>query len=299
VDANFIQGNQAGAGHGGGIRTQFVNGLDIDNPSVNSWHTITMTNNIVVNNMAGWSGAGIALQDTLRAIIVNNTVAHNDSTATVGALISTNTSEPQPAGLSSIPHSTALEAAIPDNRAEYRGFSRPTYLANNIIWRNRAFYYDASMGEAELQPILSQSAVGECLDTTAYWDVGVLGGTELLSPTYSVLSTTQGTVADPTNTTADPGLEGTFCNGGRSIASGPGSMLALPALDEGGNAWIDVRFGPLDVRGDYHLPAGASSAKNAGANRIGSPSVAPDFDFDGDSRPIDRVYDIGADEAGE
>ena len=34
----------------------------------------------------------------------------------------------------------ALEAAIPDNRAEYRGFSRPTFLANNIIWRNRAFY---------------------------------------------------------------------------------------------------------------------------------------------------------------
>ena len=30
VDANLIQGNQAGSGHGGGIRTQSVNGRDVE-----------------------------------------------------------------------------------------------------------------------------------------------------------------------------------------------------------------------------------------------------------------------------
>jgi hypothetical protein len=35
VDANLTQGNQAGSGHGGGIRTQFVNGRDIVN-SINN-----------------------------------------------------------------------------------------------------------------------------------------------------------------------------------------------------------------------------------------------------------------------
>ena len=29
VSANLIQGNQAGAGDGGGIRAEFVNGLDV------------------------------------------------------------------------------------------------------------------------------------------------------------------------------------------------------------------------------------------------------------------------------
>jgi len=297
ADANFIQGNQAGAGHGGGIRTQFINGLDIDRPAVNQWHTITLTNNMVVNNLAGWSGAGVALQDTLRSIIVNNTIAHNDSTATVGALINTNSSVPQPAGLSSMPHSDLLEASIPDNRAEYKGFSNPTELVNNIAWQNRAFYYDAAVGLAELQPVLAQSAVGECPSTTAYWDMGVLGGANSLSPTYSVLSTTQGTVIDPSNTTAEPALADVYCNGGRVLASAPGSMLALPALDEGGNAWIDVRFGPLDVRGDYHI-TGTSSAIDTGTR--GSPKISPALDYDGDVRPTaggaSAPIDIGADE---
>ena len=43
---------------------------------------------------------------------------------------------------------------------------------------------------------------------------------------------------------ADPFVN-SYCNGGRTLATTPGSMFALPALDEGGNAWVDVRYGPL------------------------------------------------------
>ena len=53
-----------------------------------------------------------------------------------------------------------------------------------------------------------------------------------------------------------PFVAGTsYCNGGRTLLNPgmdtttgifrPGPMSPLPALDEGGNAWIDVRFGPL------------------------------------------------------
>ena len=306
VDANLIQGNHAGAGHGGGIRTQFVNGQEMTNAAPGLWNTVTLTNNMVVNNVAGWSGAGIALQDTLRSFIVNNTIAHNDSTATVGALVSANISEPQPAGLSSMAHSILLEASIPNSRAEYRGFSNPIELVNNIAWQNRAFHYNALVGGSVLQPDLVQATVGACLPSDdAYWDMGVLGGVNSLSPTFSVLSTTQGTALDPTNTMDDPDLADVYCNGGRALATGPGSILALPALDEGGNAWIDVRYGPLTqtrlVMGDseswdYHIKAGSTVSSALGN---GSLAEAPDLDFDGDKRPLPELapfVDRGADE---
>jgi len=36
---------------------------------------------MIVNNVAGWSGAGISLQDTANGSIILNTIANNDSTA--------------------------------------------------------------------------------------------------------------------------------------------------------------------------------------------------------------------------
>jgi len=295
VDANFIQGNQAGAGHGGGIRTQFVNGLDIDNANEKNWHTVTLTNNMIVNNVAGWSGAGISLQDTLRSVIVNNTIAHNDSTATVGALIVDNASVPQPAGISSVAHSALLDAAVPNSRPEYQDFSKPTHLANNIVWQNRSFHYDAAAGNAILHPDLGQTTVGECPSGAVYSEMGVVGviGGGMLDPTFSIL--TSDTYGGSDNGFDDPLLVDTHCNGGRAVTGAPGSMLALPALDEGGNAWIDVRFGPLDVRGDYHIGA-ASPAIDAGTDDSPQEPFAPDFDFDNDSRPQNGLYDIGADE---
>ena len=40
VSANLIQGNQAGAGDGGGIRAEFVNGLDVRRARNNSDHLV-------------------------------------------------------------------------------------------------------------------------------------------------------------------------------------------------------------------------------------------------------------------
>lgn len=309
VDANLIQGNHAGAGHGGGIRTQFVNGLDISNANVNSWHNVTLTNNMIVNNVAGWSGAGVSLQDTVRSLIANNTIVHNDSTATVAATFTSgnpNLSVNQPAGIAAEPHSPALTAAIP-NPPQFnavRDFSNPR-LSNNIVWQNRSFHYEVDTSvvpaAAGLVPSLSQTTVGECLPGATYWDLGVLGGGFTLNPVFSVLTDTTG--YDASNTSGNPDLVKPYCNGGRTLASTPGAMAALPALDEGGNAWIDVRFGPLvtawnanDPSGpawDHHIGAGSSGLDN------GTATGAPDHDFDGDARPQGGAVDRGADEVSQ
>jgi hypothetical protein len=296
IDSNLIQSNQAGAGHGGGIRTQYFNGTDVADGR--TWE-LTIINNMIVNNLAGWSGAGISLQDTLASSIVNNTIAHNDSTATVAGTFTgnLNISAGTPAGISSEPHSAALDAVAPPGTA---AFSDPTLL-NNIIWQNRSFHYEVDTSvtpaAAGLVPLLSQTAVGECPAGANYWDLGVLGGGGTLSPRYSVLTTVG---YGPTNTTADPDFMSEFCNGGRVLLDAgtdrPGPMSALPAVDEGGNAWIDVRFGPLvrDWSGttwDYHIDAD-SSAEDAGAAMAGVPS----YDYDGECRYQGAGVDIGADE---
>ena len=183
IDANLIQGNHAGAGHGGGIRTQQVNGVDVQNApnNPNAWWQVTITNNMIVNNVAGYSGGGISLQDTARSTIVNNTVMNNDSTSTVGTTFTAgpNTSVKQPAGISSERHSTGpngLVGAFGNSGAiaSYRVFSNPA-LTNNIVYRNRAFNYDGSGGTARLVPVLSQSSIGNCPTGAYYWDLGLVG----------------------------------------------------------------------------------------------------------------------------
>src|SRR5205807_10479207 len=73
---------------GGGIRLQHVNGTDVINlPSQPStWNSVTLQNNIIVNNVAGWDGAGVSLQDALNVNLINNTIVSNDATASSGVL---------------------------------------------------------------------------------------------------------------------------------------------------------------------------------------------------------------------
>lgn len=294
VIGNLIQGNTAGSGHGGGIRTQFVNGEDVAaNPGTQgAWYQIRIFNNMVVNNHAGWSGAGISMIDTLRSRIVSNTIANNDTTATAGPLINvtTNTSAPQPAGISVFGNSPGLSGAL----GVPGGFSDP-FLLNNIVWHNRAFSYDSAEIN-NLSPELNQTLTGDCDASATYWDLGVLGATGQLNPRRSVLSDTAGYAAS--NTSDDPGLRNEYCNGARTLLQ-PGPMLATTALGEGGN-FIDVRYGPLSVASngqrapfDYHIDR-TGSAFNA---TFGGPGT----DFDGQTRPAasnaNRVRDIGADEA--
>ncbi len=174
INANLILGNAAESGSGGGLRLQNVNGTDVvtfpRNPS--RWYSVNVTNNIIANNVAGWDGAGISLQDALAVNIVNNTIISNDTTASSGVLFNTlgaplassfgptctsncgTTSAPQPAGLVSIQNSAVLTANLPAtitcpanhfapgtsaNNGTCKHISYP-YLANDVFWENRSFY---------------------------------------------------------------------------------------------------------------------------------------------------------------
>ena len=144
VNANLILGNAADSGSGGGLRIQHVNGTDVLNIPNGAaacsadlknclWNSVNVTNNIIVNNVAGWDGGGISLVDVLAGNIVNNTIASNDSTASSGSLFQSlfaplassaapgsnvicgadgGQSCPQVAGLVSVTNSPVLQANI-------------------------------------------------------------------------------------------------------------------------------------------------------------------------------------------
>jgi FtsP/CotA-like multicopper oxidase with cupredoxin domain len=293
ADANLIQGNHAGSGHGGGVRTQSVNGRDVElSPNQpNGWWRVRMTNNMVVNNVAGWSGGGISLNDTVNASIVLNTVAHNDSTATVGAVIdATGNSTRQPAGISSERNSLGLDAVIPGNQASRRNFSNAE-LTHNIVWENRAFTYDITTGTPRLLPVLNQASVGDCPGGADFFDLGVLDPAFSLSPVRSILTSTAGYPGN--NISANPQLLSAYCNGARSlrVPGGGTTMSITQEAAEGGNS-IDVRFGPLTPMGDYHI-ASASPAVNFQPT---GPSTGVTHDFDNQIRPQGPRVDLGADE---
>jgi hypothetical protein len=284
---NLIQGNQAGAGHGGGIRTQVVNGTDAaDANNPNQAYRINVINNMIVNNVAGYSGGGVSMADSINAEVINNTIAHNDSTATVGALINivggVNSSLPQPAGLVTQVHSPALTTALAGKTDtgnsntwdQVKVFTNPL-VRNNIVWQNRSFSFLADASGAGLQPVVDAATCAGNYD-----DLAVLGGVYTLSRIETTMtSTTAG---------AAPDFLGDYCNGGR--VDGTGSIAANPAVDEAGAAWIDVRFGPLAVQGDYHVGAASTAI---GLNTGNTPAD----DIDGDPRPGgDGLRTAGADE---
>jgi hypothetical protein len=170
INANLVQGNMAESGSGGGIRLQQVNGTEVSTfprePLL--WNSVSVTNNIIANNIAGWDGAGISLEDSLNVSIVNNTIVSNDSLASSGVLTNSigapqassqsgncvqvgptgaaTASCPQSSGLTSTPNSpllttslTGLTLTCPNGLTNCKGFSNPK-LESNVIWQNRSFY---------------------------------------------------------------------------------------------------------------------------------------------------------------
>jgi hypothetical protein len=171
INANLIMGNAAEAGSGGGLRFQGVNGTDIPRfpKTPADWYSVQVTNNVITNNVAGWDGGGVSLQDSLVVNLINNTIASNDSTATAGVLFNTlgaplasapgatyqtngaNSSAPQPAGIVTMVNSVNLTASLPGAKSADYGLTCPTnnphcglistpYLANDLIWQNRTFF---------------------------------------------------------------------------------------------------------------------------------------------------------------
>jgi hypothetical protein len=195
INANLIQGNSADSGSGGGIRLQSVNGTEVStfNTQPNLWHDVTITNNMIVNNMAGWDGAGISLQDALKVNIINNTIMHNDTLASSGVLINsigtpqasapagnctmtgptgTNTAScPQSAGVTSMPNSSLLTTTFvvpitcPAGHANCTGFSNPI-LFGDLIYQNRSFYIGITGRGTGTQNQQNQVALYDAFTTT-------------------------------------------------------------------------------------------------------------------------------------
>jgi len=173
INANLIMGNAAEAGAGGGIRFQSVNGIEVstfpNNPE--RWYSVNVTNNIIANNVAGWDGGGVSLQDSIGVNLINNTIISNDSTASSGSLFGAffapqasaptpcprdanganipcvPLSNPQPAGVSSAEHTAEFLASLvplaspitcPAAHPNCETVSIPE-LYNDVVWQNRAF----------------------------------------------------------------------------------------------------------------------------------------------------------------
>ncbi|PVV09876.1 MAG: hypothetical protein B6D77_09420 [gamma proteobacterium symbiont of Ctena orbiculata] len=192
IDANLIRGNLAGAGDGGGIMLDSINGQDIgqNTDSFGSWYGVGVYNNMIDNNVAGVAGGGISLLDAPRTFIRNNTVANNDSTSTGSQAFATNSpnqSTPLPAGIVSRLHGTVmaqllnidedngdvfLEDGVLGAREDQRSrFSDPV-LRDSIIYHNRSFFwtnYDVAgtpVVENTLVPVTCLTPTDPTSDTT-------------------------------------------------------------------------------------------------------------------------------------
>lgn len=273
VEANLIQGNSAGAGLGGGVMLSRINGVDVENNPGNSsqWYGVDLFDNIIVNNHAGDTGAGIAIQDAIDVRILNNTIAHNDATATVGSLFDTVANSS--AALARDGAGIALFGHASDVLLAEQPVAGPE-MQNNILWENRKFYWEVNLAAV---PLPTFTTVFD-----SYSDLGVIGAGVLNSST-SIL----------TGGTTDPGFVLDYFNDDRSqtiVAEGNGTNFGVTAaFDEGGN-FVEVQYGPLSITGDYHLRTD-SDAIDAGAT-LAVAQLADDID--GESR--DATFDIGADE---
>jgi len=320
INDNLIQGNNAGAGNGGGISLAMVNGTDVGsfNPNAQNgalgyaaWYGVDITNNMIVNNVTGFRGA-ISLQDALKVNILGNTIAHNDSTATTADAITVFnggvTSTASSAGVATMGHSgtlatylSGLQGAGACNTANpnaariayctYGIFSNAN-MVDNIIFENRAFQYDLDSTAAVPTSMLTFI---DFIDVAAYAVPAVAGAPTTLTTTNNLLT------ADPT----DPVFVEPYFNQAPGVTiqqpEASTTLTATPAFDEGGN-YITVRYGPLTLDafgpayngGDYHLGA----VLGLGVDLTGTfPLTASDFD--GDSRVGVTAIDVGADQLGQ
>ncbi|MGC2193649.1 MAG: hypothetical protein WA628_03165, partial [Terriglobales bacterium] len=184
INGNLIMGNAAESGSGGGLRFQGLNGSEVTffpdgrattgrNGHPSRWYSANVTNNIIANNVAGWDGAGVSLQDALQVNLINNTIISNDTTASSGVLFNTlgapiasstgsncilaggtTASCPQPAGLVAIGNSptfladlSSLTIRCPDGHFAGASGTNGTcktvsypILYNDVFWQNRAYH---------------------------------------------------------------------------------------------------------------------------------------------------------------
>jgi large repetitive protein len=299
VNANLLQGNQAGAGAGGGVSiTRTVLGSN-----ANSTDDVVLTNNMIVNNVAAYAGGGVALAEAAGSVsLVNNTVASNVSTATNRQAANQGgwafPSNPQVAGIWVL------------------GGSNPTLL-NNIVWGNRSYIYLIDKTTSPYAYGLfnpGTTSISSPNLTPSYSDLGreFDGVSPNLAPTYSVLTTggvnpnvtpsnTVSVAADSSSLFVKKNEFLSITDPTQPIKLQDATVNLQSALvaDETGN-FINIIFSPLTQweisgtnigmpRADYHI-TGTSAALNSGATGAGVPST----DYDGQNRAA--PIDIGADE---
>jgi large repetitive protein len=162
ISSNTIHGNLAGAGDGGGISLVGTNGnTDLGElggaaPNLANVYLISLVNNVIVNNVAGVAGGGIALRDAPNTQIINNTIARNDNTSTAarafalqfntapGGALNSSTRQ-LGAGIASYPHSPVMIQRLNQVNPPAsisRAFSGPAPLDNNILYQNRVFHWN-------------------------------------------------------------------------------------------------------------------------------------------------------------
>jgi hypothetical protein len=302
INANLIMGNAADSGSGGGLRFQAVNGADVPRFPKNPerWYGISVTNNIVADNVAGWDGAGVSLEDSLSVNFVNNTIVSNDTTASAGVLFNTlgapmastqsqptqttngTSSLPQPAGIVTVQNSTQLASSLPSSvtcpanhyapgtpstNGTCVKFSYP-YLANDVIWQNRAYYIGVGALSTQFQqnvvslynaftntPAASQSptdaitangngaiitgGTGACVTSGAnapsFWEVGVRGDTGPSNHASGVTLAPSYSVLTDTadypglnNLGSNPTFVSQYCNGSRVPPENGGMGYNVP-----------------------------------------------------------------------
>ena len=262
IYSNIIQANLSND-DGGGVRFLMAGNFPFN-----------VYNNVIVNNVSTHEGGGVSLNDAPAVRFYNNTVMKNLTTATA----ITSNGQPAPAGLSTSLNSDLLQASL---RVGDPVFSNPV-MFNNIFWDNRAGSWDgngiAGIGlEGDPNPINT-------------WDIGTGGNTHLLQPTNSLLQTSYGTIPNATNIVGlDPMVNETY-------------DLTVSALPWRTNPnFVGVIMVAVDLPptllGDYHLMAGSPAMDVGVASADGI--VAPVFDIDGDIRPSNAAYEMGADETGQ
>ncbi len=264
IEANLIRQNVSND-DGGGIRLLAP-----------GYWPVHILNNMVVNNLATDIGGGIALDDAVEVEIINNTVAHNVSTATAEDADRSPSCAPN-GGLETCAHaaglaSTGFSAALLDTDPPTT-FSDPL-MFNNIFWENEAFHLDQF---GSLMPDPAGARPGTVID------LEVLGTTipQTMTPNYSVLTAFYGSGAG--NTTSDP----LFADNSVFV-----NFEALPFVADPTFVSVQVLTTPADPQGDYHLLFG-SSAIDLGVTSFSGVN-APTNDIDGESR--DANPDSGADE---
>ena len=176
IHNNYLSDNMA-QDDGGAMRVMGTAGSQGLSP-------ISIYNNVITNNVTGHEGGAISLADAPVVDIVNNTIAHNVSTATA----STSSGQPAPAGIAVDTNSGGLTAFLaasyPNDvpawmgTATWPGFSNPR-ISNDILWYNRAGSWAGS----------GVAGIGLPGDPTAmnFWDVGSSDASALLKVSSSVI----------------------------------------------------------------------------------------------------------------